>query len=113
MTDTSPCGNYRGISLLSLVRKVFAETSALGGEDLSSGYGVGRSTADCILTFLQLIENIKKQLRNLYTAFGGITRASPYHLEQASEKVIIRNTTMHVRLTVTVSGDRTKPFGSN
>ena len=62
--DRSHCGNYRGISLLSVVGKVFANIILQRLKNLAeliyaqsqSGYRSGRSTIDGIFTLRQLME---------------------------------------------------------
>ena len=81
--DRSHCGNYRGISLLSVVGKVFADIIVQRLKNLAeliyaqsqSGYRSGRSTIDGIFTFRQLMEKSREQRRNMYIAFVDFTKA--------------------------------------
>ena len=67
--DRSHCGNYRGISLLSIVGKVFADIILQRLKNLAeliyaqsqSGYRSGRSTIDGIFTLRQLMEKSREQ----------------------------------------------------
>ena len=66
--DRSHCGNYRGISLLSVVGKVFANIILQRLKNLveliyaqsQSGYRSGRSTIDGIFTLRQLMEKSRE-----------------------------------------------------
>lgn len=81
--DRSHCGNYRGISLLSVVGKVFADIILQRLKNLAeliyahsqSGYRSGRSTIDGIFTLRQLMEKSREQRRNMYIAFVDFTKA--------------------------------------
>ena len=81
--DRSHCGNYRRISLLSIVGKVFADTILQRLKNLAeliyaqsqSGYRSGRSTFDGIFTLRQLMEKSREQRRNMYIAFVDFTKA--------------------------------------
>ena len=81
--DRSQCGNYRGISLLSVVGKVFADIllKRLKGiadkvyPQSQSGYSENRSTIDGIFTLRQLMEKTKEQRQNLYMVFVDFTKA--------------------------------------
>ena len=81
--DRSHCGNYRGISLLSVVGRVFADIILQRLKNLAeliyaqsqSGYRSGRSTIDGIFTFRQLMEKSREQQRNMYIAFVDFTKA--------------------------------------
>ena len=81
--DRSHCGNYRGISLFSIVGKVFADIILQRLKKLAeliyvqsqSGYRSGRSTIDGIFTLRQLMEKSREQRRNMYIAFVDFTKA--------------------------------------
>ena len=81
--DRSHCGNYRGISLLSVVGKVFADIILQRLKNLAeliyaqsqSGYRRGRSIIDGIFTLKQLMEKSREQRRNMYIAFVDFTKA--------------------------------------
>ena len=81
--DRSHCGNYRGISLLSVVGKVFTDIilqrlknlAELSYAQTQSGYLSGRSTIDGIYTLRQLMEKSREQRRNMYIAFVDFTKA--------------------------------------
>lgn len=69
--DRSQCGNYRGISLLSVVGKVFAGMSLQHLKWLAEhiyaksqcGYHNGRGTIDGIFTLHQVLEKSREQRR--------------------------------------------------
>ena len=81
--DRSQCGNYRGISLLSVVGKLLADMilqtlSTLAQKvypESQQGYRTGRGTIDGIFTVRQLMEKSREQHRNLYIAFIDFTKA--------------------------------------
>ncbi len=62
---------YRGISLLSVVGKVFARVALTK----QCGFRTGRSTIDMIFSVRQLQEKCPKQRRPLFTAFIDLTKA--------------------------------------
>ena len=75
--DRSMCGNYRGISLLSVVGKLFADIILQRLQLIAefiypqsqSGYRNGRSTIDGIFTIRQLMEKTRAQRRSLYILY--------------------------------------------
>ena len=79
----SQCGNYGGISLLSVVDKVFADILLQKLKRIAekvyaqsqSGYRASRSTIDGIFALRQLMENTREQRRNMYIAFVDFTKA--------------------------------------
>ena len=81
--DKKECSNYRGISLLSLVGKVFAkvlETRCramielrLGDEQC--GFRPGRSTTDQIFTFRLVIEKAWEYAKPVYCSFIDLEKA--------------------------------------
>ena len=81
--DRAQCGNYRGISLLSVVGKVLADILLQRLKNLAeriypqsqSGYRGGRSTIDGIFTLRQLMEKTREQRRNMYIVFVDFTKA--------------------------------------
>ena len=81
--DRSQCGNYRGISVLSVVGKVFADILLQRLKRITdkvypqsqSGYRENRSTIDGIFTLRQLMEKTKQQRQNLYMVFVDFTKA--------------------------------------
>ena len=77
--DWSDCGNYRGISLLSVVGKVLADILLQRLSDVypesQHGYRSGRGTIDGIFTVRQLMEKTREQRCNLYIAFIDFTKA--------------------------------------
>ena len=81
--DRSQCGNFRGISLLSVVGKFLADMILQRLTTLArrvypesqQGYREGRGTIDGIFTVRQLMEKSREQHRNLYIAFIDFTKA--------------------------------------
>ena len=81
--DRSDCNNYRGISLLSIVGKVFARVVLTRLQSLASrvypesqcGFRAGRSTVDMIFSLRQLQEKCREQQKPLYIAFIDLTKA--------------------------------------
>ena len=81
--DRSDCNNYRGISLLSIVGKVFARVALTRLQALASriypesqcGFRAGRSTIDMIFSLRQLQEKCQEQQMPLYIAFIDLTKA--------------------------------------
>ena len=81
--DRSDCGNYRGISLLSVVGKIFADIklqrlkrlAELVYPESQSGYRDGRGTIDGIFILRQMMEKCREQRQNLHIAFIDFTKA--------------------------------------
>ena len=81
--DRSECGNYRGISLLSVVGKIFADIILQRLQLLAefiypqsqSGYRAGRGTIDGIFTLRQLMEKTREQRNNMYIVFVDFVKA--------------------------------------
>ena len=81
--DRSDCNNYRGISLLSIIGKVFARVALGRLQSLASrvypesqcGFRARRSTVDMIFSLLQLQEKCREQQQPLFLAFVDLTKA--------------------------------------
>ena len=81
--DRSDCNNDRGISLLSVVGKVFARVALTKLQILAErtlpesqcGFRTGRSTIDMIFSVRQLQEKCREQRRPLFIAFIDLTKA--------------------------------------
>ena len=81
--ERSDCNNYRGISLLSVVGKVFARVILIRLQRLAEqvypesqcGFRAGRSTADMIFSLCQLQEKCIEQNMPLYVAFIDLTKS--------------------------------------
>lgn len=81
--DRSDCNNYRGISLLSIVGKVYARVLLNRLQLLADrvypesqcGFRTGRSTTDMIFSLRQLQEKSREQGQPLYTMFIDLTKA--------------------------------------
>ncbi|KAI8519266.1 hypothetical protein Bbelb_025230 [Branchiostoma belcheri] len=81
--DRSDCNSYRGISLLSIVGKVFAKVVLSRLQVLANrvypesqcGFRAERSTTDMIFSVRQLQEKCREQQKPLYIAFINLTKA--------------------------------------
>ena len=81
--DRSDCNNYRGISLLSIVGKVFARVLLKRLQKLAErvypesqcGFRAGRSTTDMIFSIRHLQEKCREQNQPLYMLFVDLTKA--------------------------------------
>ncbi|KAG6930003.1 hypothetical protein G0U57_004624, partial [Chelydra serpentina] len=81
--DRSDCNNYRGISLLSVVGKVFARVILNRLQKLADrvypesqcGFRAGRSTTDMVFSLRQLQEKCREQHKPLLLAFIDLTEA--------------------------------------
>ena len=88
--DRSACGNYRGISLLSITGKIFARVLHKRLHDLSEsvlpesqyGFRPGRGTTEMTFCARQLLEKAREQQQpmtmiffDLYKAFDSVPRA--------------------------------------
>ena len=81
--ERSDCNNYRGISLLSIIGKVFAKVILIRLQKLAErvypeskcGFRAGRSTIDMVFSLRQLQEKCREQQMPLYIAFIDLTQA--------------------------------------
>ena len=81
--ERSDCNNYRGISLLSIVGKVFARVILIRLQKLAEriypesqcGFRAERSTIDMVFSLRQLQEKCREQHMPLYIAFIDLTKA--------------------------------------
>ena len=81
--DRSDCNNYRGISLLSIVGKVYACVLLVRLQQLAErvypesqcGFRAERSTVDMIFSIRQVQEKCREQQKPLYIAFMDLTKA--------------------------------------
>ena len=81
--ERNDCNNYRGISLLSIVGKVFARVILMRLQKLAEriypesqcGFRAGRATIDMIFSLRQLQEKCREQHMPLYIAFIDLTKA--------------------------------------
>ena len=81
--DRSDCNNYQGISLLSIIGKVFATVVLVRLQVLAEriypgsqcGFRSKRSTVDIIFSIRQLQEKCREQQMPLYIAFIDLTKA--------------------------------------
>ena len=80
--ERSECNYYRGISLLSVIGKVFAKVILIRLQKLAEcvypesqcGFGAGRSTIDMIFSLRRLQEKCREQQMPLYIAFIDLTK---------------------------------------
>ena len=81
--ERNDCNNYRGISLLSIVGKVFARIILVHPQKLAEriypesqcGFRAKRSTIDMIFSLRQLQEKCREQHMPLYIAFIDLNKA--------------------------------------
>ena len=81
--DRGDCNNYRGISLLNIVGKLFAKVVLMKLQVLAEriypesqcGFRVKRATIDMIFSLRHLQEKCRKQEKPLYVAFIDLTKA--------------------------------------
>ena len=81
--NRADCGNYRGISLLSIAGKIFARVilnrlitvSEQNLPEAQCGFRPGRSTVDIIFALRQLQEKCIEQNKPLYSVFIDLTKA--------------------------------------
>ena len=79
----SDCGNYRGISLLSVAGKIFARiilnrlitVSEQTLPEVQCGFMPSRSTVDMIFAVRQLQEKCIEQKKSLYSVFIDLIKA--------------------------------------
>ena len=79
----SDCNNYRGISFLSVIDKVFAEVILIRLQKLAKrvypesqcGFRAGRPTIDMVFSLRELQEKCREQQMPLYIAFNDLTKA--------------------------------------
>lgn len=131
--DRSHCGNYRGISLLSVVGKLLSDILLQRLKRIAdkmypqsqSGYRDGRSTIDGIFTLRQLMEKAREQRRNMYIVFVDFTKAfdtvNRSLLFQILEKLgcppkfvrVIKKLYTNVHARLIVNGELTEPIEYN
>lgn len=81
--DRGDCNNYRGISLLSVVGKVFARVllsrlqliAETVYPESQCGFRSGRGTVDMVFTLRQIQEKSREQQKPLHIAFVDLTKA--------------------------------------
>ena len=81
--ERSDCNNYRGISLLSTIGKVFAKIILIRLQKLAEcvcpesqcGLRAGRSTTDMVFSLHQLQKKCREQQMSLYIAVINLTKA--------------------------------------
>ena len=96
--NRADCGNYRGISLLSIAGKIFARVilnrlitvSEQNLPEAQCGFRPGRSTVDMIFALRQLQEKCIEQNKPLYSVFIDLTKAFDTVNREALWKVLER-----------------------
>lgn len=98
--DRTVCDSYRGISLLSIVYKVFGKVINLRMNaycekegiypESQCGFRKGRSTADMITAIRLLIEMCQEQDKSLYISFLDLTKAYDLCNRSALWKILSR-----------------------
>ena len=128
--ERSDCNNYRGISLLGIVGKVYARVILARLQKLAErvypesqcGFRTGRSTIDMIFSLRQLQEKCREQNMPLYLAFVDLTKAfdtvSREGLFLALSKIgcppkllsLVRSFHQDMKGTVQFDGNLSEPF---
>lgn len=128
--ERSDCNNYRGISLLSIVGKVYARVLLIRLQKLAErvypesqcGFRAGRSTIDMVFSLRQLQEKCREQQMPLYIAFIDLTKAfdlvSRDGLFKALRKIgcppkllsLIQSFHTNMKGTVQFNGNLSEPF---
>ena len=128
--ERSDCNNYRGISLLGIVGKVYARVLLVRLQKLAErvypesqcGFRTGRSTIDMIFSLRQLQEKCREQNMPLYLAFVDLTKAfdtvSREGLFLALSKIgcppkllsLVRSFHQDMKGTVQFDGNLSEPF---
>ena len=96
--DRGDCNNYRGISLLSIVGKVYARVVLNRLQKLADriypesqcGFRANRSTIDMIFSIRQLQEKCKEQQKPLFMAFIDLTKAFDLVSRDGLFKVLVK-----------------------
>lgn len=127
------CNNYRGISLLSIVGKVFARVILIRLQKLADrvypesqcGFRSKRSTIDMIFSLRQLQEKCREQQMPLYISFIDLTKAFDLVSRDGLFKILPKIgcpskllglvTSFHVDMkgTVQFNGSSSEPFSIN
>ena len=130
MGERSDCNNYRGISLFSIIGKVFAKVILFWLQKLAErvypesqcGFRGGRSTIDMVFSLCQLQEKCREQQMPLYIAFIDLTKAfdlvSRDGLFQIFPKIgcppklqsMIESFHTNMKGTVLLNGSSSRPF---
>ena len=96
--DKSDCGNYRGISLLSIAGKILARILATRLQPLSEevlpesqcGFRPSRGTVDAIFAARQLQEKSREQHMPLYMAFIDLSKAFDMVNREALWRILLK-----------------------
>ena len=129
--ERSDCNNYRGISLLSIVGKVYARVILSRLQKLAErvypesqcGFRAGRSTADMIFSIRQLQEKCREQQMPLFVAFIDLTKAFDLVSREGLFQILpkkgcppklhslIQSFHNNMKGTVQFNGSSSEPFG--
>ena len=112
--ERNDCNNYRGISLRSIVGKVFARVILIRLQKLAEriypesqcGFRAERSTIDMIVSLRQLQEKCREQHMPLYIAFIDLTKA----FDLVSRDGLFRGSPKDRLPTQTAEHDRVFPY---
>jgi len=96
--ERSDCNNYRGISILNIVDKVFAKVILAHLQILAErvypesqcGFRAARSTIDMIFSLRQLQETCEEQRMPLYVAFIDLTKAFDLVSREGLCKILLK-----------------------
>ena len=97
--DRTDCGNYRGISLLAAIGKIFARVllQRLSNQvaeailpETQCGFRPNRSTTDMVFAARQIQEKCREQNKGLYFAFFDLTKAFDTVNREALWKILAR-----------------------
>ena len=96
--ERNDCNNYRGISLLGIVGKVFARVILVYLQklaervypELQCGFRAERSTVDMVFSLRQLQEKCREQQMPLYVAFIDLTKAFDLVSREGLFRILLR-----------------------
>ena len=97
--DMGDCINYRGISLLNIVGKLFAKVVLMKMRVLAEriypesqcGFRTKRATIDMIFSLRQLQEKCTEQEKPLYVAFINLTKEFDFVSRDGFFKILAKN----------------------
>ena len=96
--ERNDCNNYRGISLLGIVGKVFARDILVRLQKLAErvypesqcGFRAERSTVDMVFSLRQLQEKCREQQMPLYVAFIDLTKAFDFVSREGLFRILLK-----------------------
>ena len=97
--ERSDCNNYRGISILSIIGKVYAQVLLIHLQRLAEciypesqhGFQTERSMVDMVFSLHQLQEKCREQWMPLYIAFIDLTKPLTLSAKMASSRLSVRS----------------------